>query len=113
MESRVTRDGKKNVVVMAWGEGNLECTEVIRPSDLGDAPPGVKLDQIQFTVESGTKVYVGWSGDGRFLSVEGRGLLNYYQFDSLQPSTPGQNLWISVVGEGAFHLVLDCTKMGA
>lgn len=112
MKTKITRDGKKNVVVMAWGRGESHHP-VLRPEELQDAPPGLKLDQIQFAIESGTKVFLFWSDDELILPLEGRGLLNYYQFDSIQPSTPNQSLWVRVEGEGAFHLTLDCTKMGS
>lgn len=112
MKTKITRDGKKNVVVMVWGTGD-GAQQVLSPSTLQDSPPGLKLDQIQFTIESGTKVFLSWSADGLILPLEGRGLLNYYQFDSIQPSTPNQGLEIQVVGEGAYHLVFDCTKMGS
>jgi hypothetical protein len=112
MEIRVARDGMKNVVVMANGEieESLDRTIVIDPSTLNHGCTQVKLDQVQYAIEAGVKIRVGWSEDGMVLPLEGRGLLNYYQFDSLQPSSPGQKLWISAVGSGAFHLVFDMTK---
>jgi hypothetical protein len=112
MEIRVARDGMKNVVVMAWGEieEGLEQTIVVDPSTLNHGCTQVKLDQIQYSIEAGVKVRVGWSEDGMVLPLEGRGLLNYYQFDSLQPSSSNQKLWISATGAGAFHLVFDMTK---
>lgn len=114
MKVKITRDGKKNVVAMVWGKGtDGKSISVLDPATLQDAPPGIKLDQIQYTIEAGTTVFLGWADDGSILPVEGRGLLNYYQFDSLQPTTPGQALWVSARGNGAFHLVLDCTKMGS
>lgn len=112
MEIRVARDGMKNVVVMTWGEveEKLEQTMVIDPTSLNHQCTQIKLDQVQYSIEAGVKVRVGWSEDGLVLPLEGRGLLNYYQFDSLPPSTPGQKLWISATGSGAFHLVFDMTK---
>jgi hypothetical protein len=115
MQFKITRDGGKNAVVMVWGEIAEESdtrTIIVSPSDLGSNPPAMKLDQVQHTVESGLKIRLGWSADGLILPVEGRGLLNYYQFDSLNASTSGQSLWISSKGTGAFHLVLDLTKIG-
>lgn len=115
MQFKITRDGGKNAVVMVWGEITEESsipTIVVSPGDLGGNPPAIKLDQVQHTVESGLKVRLGWSADGLILPIEGRGLLNYYQFDSLGASTPGQSIWISSKGIGAFHLVLDLTKIG-
>lgn len=113
MQVQLTRDGKKNVVLMVWGqaEDSTEPFVVVRPSDVQDSPAALKLDQIQFAVEKDARVQIGFADDGLILPVEGRGLLNYYQFDSIQPSTPGQALWVSATGTGAFHLVLDCTKM--
>ena len=112
MKMRVARDGMKNVVVIASGEveDSLDPTVVIDPSTLNHGCTQVKLDQVQYSIEGGVKVRVGWSEDGMFLPLEGRGLLNYYQFDSLQPSSPGQKLWVSATGSGAFHLVFDMTK---
>ena len=114
MQVKLTRDGKKNVVLMVWGEVDeeLQQTEVLHPDGIKDGATGLKLDQIVYTIESGVKVRLGWSEDGLILPVEGRGLLNYYAFDSIPPSSPGQGLWVSATGKGAFHLVLDCTKMG-
>ena len=113
VKTKITRDGKKNTVVMVWGEVDGEETlTVLDPSTSPDRPQGFKLDQIQYSCEAGVKVRIGWSGDGLVVPVEARGLLNYYQFDSLQPSEKGESLWVNVKGNGAFHLVLDCTKMG-
>ena len=114
MQAKLTRDGKKNVVLMVWGEvdGEIESTEVLHPDKIQDEAKGFKLDQVLYSIESGVKVRLGWSEDGLILPVEGRGLLNYYAFDSIPPSSPGQGLWVSATGKGAFHLVLDCTKMG-
>ena len=114
MQAKLTRDGKKNVVLMVWGEveDGVGPTEVLHPDHIQDGATGFKLDQILYTIESGVRVRLGWSEDGLILPVEGRGLLNYYAFDSIPPSSPGQGLWVSATGTGAFHLVLDCTKMG-
>lgn len=112
MDIRVARDGMKNVVVIVHGEVERELLEtvVVNPALLNHGCTQLKLDQVQHSVEGGVKVRIGWSEDGMFLPLEGRGLLNYYQFDSLQPSSPGQKLWISATGTGAFHLVFDLTK---
>ena len=112
MDIKVTRDGLKNVVVMVHGEveGSLDETVVIDPSTLQHECKQVKLDQILYSVEGGLKVRIGWSEDGTLLPLEGRGLLNYYPFDSLQASSIGQKLWISATGSGAFHIVFDMTK---
>jgi hypothetical protein len=112
VEIRVARDGMKNVVVMAWGEieEKLDQTIVVDPSTLNHGCTQIKLDQIQYSIEGGVKVRVGWSEDGMVLPLEGRGLLNYYQFDSLQPSSPGQKLWVTATGSGTYHLVFDMTK---
>lgn len=112
MDIKIARDGMKNVVVIVHGEaeGNLEQTLVVDPAALQHECRQIKLDQILYSVEGGLKVRVGWSEDGLFLPLEGRGLLNYYPFDSLQASSLGQKLWISATGSGAFHLVFDMTK---
>ena len=112
MEIKVIRDGMKNVVVVTHGEVEdaLDQTVVVDPSSLQHDCRQIKLDQVQYSVESGLKIRIGWSEDGLFLPLEGRGLLNYYQFDSLQPSSTGQKLWVSAAGSGAFHLVFDMTK---
>lgn len=111
MKARITRDGHKNVVMMVYGVGDAEET-VLRVADVQNNATGLKLDQIQFSVEGGTRIMLGWEQDGLILPLEGRGLLNYYQFDSLQPTSPGQGLVVNVTGGGAYHLVLDLTKMG-
>lgn len=112
MDIKVTRDGLKNVVVMVHGEveDTLDQTVVIDPAALQHECKQIKLDQILYSIEGGLKVRVGWSEDGLLLPLEGRGLLNYYSFDSLQASSLGQKLWISATGSGAFHLVFDMTK---
>jgi len=112
VDIKIARDGMKNVVVIVHGEaeGNLEQTVVVDPAALQHECRQIKLDQILYSVEGGLKVRVGWSEDGLFLPLEGRGLLNYYPFDSLQASSLGQKLWISATGSGAFHLVFDMTK---
>lgn len=112
MDIKIARDGMKNVVVIVHGEaeGDLEQTVVVDPAALQHECRQIKLDQILYSVEGGLKVRVGWSEDGLFLPLEGRGLLNYYPFDSLQASSLGQKLWISATGSGAFHLVFDMTK---
>jgi hypothetical protein len=112
MDLRIARDGMKNVVVIAHGEveKSLEQTVVVDPASLNHDCKQVKLDQVQFSIEGGVKVRVGWSEDGMFLPLEGRGMLNYYSFDSLQPTSMGQKLWITATGTGAFHLVFDMTK---
>ena len=112
MDIKVTRDGLKNVVVMVHGEveDTLDQTVVIDPAALQHECKQVKLDQILYSVEGGLKVRIGWSEDGLLLPLEGRGLLNYYAFDSLQASSLGQKLWVSATGSGAFHLVFDMTK---
>lgn len=112
MNLKIARDGMKNVVVIACGEveDSMEQTTVVDPFKLNHECKQIKLDQIQYSIEGGVKVRIGWSEDGMFLPLEGRGLLNYYAFDSLQPSTAGQSLWVSATGSGAFHLVFDMTK---
>jgi len=112
VEIKVTRDGMKNVVVMVHGEveDRLDQTVVVDPALLNNLCTQIKLDQILYSVEGGLRVRVGWSEDGVILPLEGRGLLNYYPFDSLQASSLGQRLWISATGSGAFHLVFDMTK---
>ena len=112
MDIKIARDGMKNVVVIVHGEaeGALEQTVVVDPSALQHVCRQIKLDQILYSVEGGLKIRVGWSEDGLLLPLEGRGLLNYYPFDSLQASSLGQKLWISATGSGAFHLVFDMTK---
>jgi len=112
VDIKIARDGMKNVVVIAHGEveGSLEQTVVVDPSALQHECRQIKLDQILYSVEGGLKIRVGWSEDGLLLPLEGRGLLNYYPFDSLQASSLGQKLWISATGFGAFHLVFDMTK---
>lgn len=112
MDIKIARDGMKNVVVIVHGEaeGDLEQTVVVDPAALQHECRQIKLDQILYSVEGGLKFRVGWSEDGLLLPLEGRGLLNYYPFDSLQASSLGQKLWISATGSGAFHLVFDMTK---
>ena len=110
---QITRDGSKNVVVVVQGKvvDSQEAVEVLKVGDVTNNPVAYKLDQVVFAVEKDVKVQVGWSKDGAFLPVEGRGLLNYYSFDSLHANTPGQSLTISASGTGLFHIVLDCTKV--
>jgi hypothetical protein len=112
VDIKIARDGMKNVVVIVHGEaeGTLEQTVVVDPELLQHECRQIKLDQILYSIEGGLKIRVGWSEDGLFLPLEGRGLLNYYPFDSLQASSLGQKLWISATGSGAFHLVFDMTK---
>jgi len=112
VDIKIARDGMKNVVVIAHGEVKdaLDETVVIDPAELQHECKQVKLDQVLYSVEGGLKIRIGWSEDGMFLPLEGRGLLNYYAFDSLQASGLGQKLWISAAGTGAFHLVFDMTK---
>lgn len=113
MKTKITRDGKKNVVVMVWGEvdGKDACT-ALHIDHVQDDLTGFKLDRIVYAIEGGVKARLAWSDDGLIMPLEGRGILNYYDFDSIQPSTQGQSLGVDVTGSGAFHLVLDCTKMG-
>lgn len=113
MKTKITRDGKKNVVVMVFGEvdGSDEAT-ALHIDHVQDDLTGFKLDRIVYSIEGGVKVRLAWSDDGLIMPLEGRGLLNYYDFDSIQPSTQGQALKVKATGTGAFHLVLDCTKMG-
>ena len=112
MERKITRDGAKNVVVMAWGqESDAEAPlHLISPADV--KAKQIKLDQIQFACERDVTLWLSWEDDGVILPIEGRGLLNYYQFDSLQPSHPAQALKLTAKGEGHFHLGLDFTKQG-
>lgn len=115
MKTKITRDGHKNVVVMVHGEiseKGLSKTSVLDIKEMEGSPKGFKLDQIQYTVSKDVTIELGFSKDGFLLPIEGRGLLNYYPFDSLQPSSLGQSLWIrSAAKSGSFHLVLDCTKI--
>lgn len=111
MHSKVTRDGSKNVICVVNGEGESEEVVVLAPFSLQGSPSEIKLDKIVYAIEGGTKVRIGWSEDGMLIPLEGRGVLDYYSFESLQPSTRGQSIWVSVTGDGAYHLVLDCSKM--
>ena len=113
MKTKITRDGKKNVVVMVWGEvDEMDEAMALHIDHVQDDLTGFKLDRIVYAIEGGAKVRLAWSEDGVIMPLEGRGILNYYDFDSIQPSTQGQALMVNATGSGAFHLVLDCTKMG-
>jgi len=72
MNIRVARDGMKNVVVMIYGEieESLEQTVVIDPASLNHECSQIKLDQVQYSIEGGVKVRVGWSEDGMFCHLK-------------------------------------------
>lgn len=111
MKPKITRDGPKNVVVMINGtseETGGEKVTVVTPKEVKVRK--LKLDQIHYAIEKDLRVYIGWSEDGPLLPLDGRGVLNYDAFDSLQPSSNDQGLWIMTKGEGLFHLVFDMTK---
>lgn len=111
MKIKLARDGAKNLILLVYGMNDDKKKQtVFNPAQINI--PGFKLDQILYSIEKDTTLRFGWEKDGVFLPLEGRGLLNYYQFDSLQPDTIGQSLWIQVNGVGAYHLALDLTKLG-
>jgi len=107
----LSRDGHKNVVYIVSGR-KIPNGKPIQITDksamLPKEPEGLRLDSIEFAIESGTKIILGWHDDEYLLPLEGRGKLDFQWFDGIQ----GDDIHMTVTGEGVVFIVLDLSKIG-
>jgi len=102
------RDGHSNVSYLISGlVTNLRDAPLLDMSVLSPTPSRLRLDSVEFSVESGVKCFLSWP-DSHCLPLEARGKFSLEWAGGLA----GDQILLSTVGRGNIFLALDFTKIG-
>ena len=105
-------DGGKNTVLLVSGvvdtQGEPVSFDIIDLTRMHGAPKGIRLDSLSYLVEVGLKARLSYREFPYVLPFEGRGKFDLNVAGGIQ----GSEIDLSLVGKGAFFLVLDLSKMG-
>jgi hypothetical protein len=106
----VTDGGKNTVFVVS---GVIECVEdssfdIIDVSKLSGNPPGLRLDTLTYTIESGLKLLLKYRDQPYTIPLEGRSKLDLDPVGGLA----GHEIDLICKGIGAFFIVIDISKIG-
>ena len=104
-------DGGKNTVYLVTGTIKHEADSVFDIIDLNKLagnPTTMKLDGLQFAVESGLKLFLKYRNMPYIIPLEGRSKIDLGWVGGLL----GHEVDLVCKGVGSFFLVIDCSKMG-
>ena len=111
ISATVVQDGGKNAVYLLTGTIKSEDDSVFSIFDLAHLKPqptNMRLDSIQFAVESGLKAIIQYENKPHAVPLEARGKIDLNWFGGLT----GHEMSITFKGVGSFLIVLDISKMG-